>query len=33
VRAEIVTAIHCIRIYSGDEYIESIDYHLPAEAI
>lgn len=31
VRAEIVTAHHCIRVYSGDEYVSSFDYDLPTE--
>jgi hypothetical protein len=31
VRAEIITGAHCIRVYSGDEYVTSINYDLPAE--
>jgi len=31
VRAEIVTASHCVRVYSGDEYVSSFDYDLPTE--
>jgi hypothetical protein len=31
VRAEIVTARHCVRVYLGDEYVSSFDYDLPTE--
>lgn len=31
VRAEIVTASHCVRVHSGDEYVSSFDYDLPTE--
>lgn len=33
VKAEIITGAHCLKVFSGDEFVTSFDYDLPIEVI